>query len=111
MRRRVRNSRIKRIFIQLKNTKIVSETLPGNFSLEEGISYWKVSPEVTKDAAYKLFSDGVTEPVLVKLDNNTIQKQGAYKEQTKKNALSVNQSTDIYVQKPNVDLEIVVNNN
>ncbi|WP_407309594.1 LCP family protein [Desulfosporosinus sp. SB140] len=61
---------------QIKNTKIVSETLPGNFSVEGGISYWKVKPEVCKDASYKLFSNGDTEPVLIKVNTPTIRKQG-----------------------------------
>lgn len=96
--------------IQLKSTKIVSETLPGNFSIEEGISYWKVKPGVCRDAAYKLFSKGVTEPVLIQSNSQTIQKQEVIKEPTRTNTLSIDQSADINAQKPKVDLEIVVNN-
>ncbi|MDQ7093607.1 LCP family protein [Desulfosporosinus sp. PR] len=100
------------VLVQIKNAKIVSETLPGNFSIENGISYWKVKPAVCSDAAYKLFSNGVTEPVLVEVDNKGIQSQnrGTYKKQNKTNTVSTNQSADLNAQKTNVDFEIIVNN-
>ena len=42
----------------LKNREeyeVMNQTLPGKFSVEEGISYWKVEPKNSKEMLSKLF--------------------------------------------------------
>lgn len=46
--------------IHLNSNNIVSQTLPGDFDTENGISYWKVSPEKSRLVAAQLFKEGKT---------------------------------------------------
>lgn len=46
------------LVMALKNREayeVLNQTLPGKFSIEEGISYWKVEPKTSKEMLSKLF--------------------------------------------------------
>lgn len=44
--------------VRFDSNKIVSQTLPGNFLIEKGISYWKVNLGECRQVAAKLFRQG-----------------------------------------------------
>lgn len=50
---------------------IVSQTLPGDFDTENGISYWKVSPENSRLVASQLFKEGKTTNVFTNTTTET----------------------------------------
>lgn len=43
-----------------ENPEISSQTLPGNFLIENDISYWKVNPQTSRVVVKKLFEEGKT---------------------------------------------------
>ncbi|MHB1652254.1 MAG: LCP family protein [Desulfitobacteriaceae bacterium] len=43
--------------------EIVSQTLPGNFAIEKGISYWKIRPSDSRNIVRRLFEEGKTTPI------------------------------------------------
>lgn len=49
--------------IRSEKTEIPSQTLPGNFLTEKGISYWKVNTQETRAVVKKLFEQGKTTSV------------------------------------------------
>lgn len=51
------------VFVHFRDKDIISETLPGNFWTEKGISYWKVSPEECRRATAELFNSDKTTKV------------------------------------------------
>src|SRR5665648_288771 len=46
--------------IRLKDLEISSQTLPGNFLMENDISYWKVNPQKSRTVVERLFEEGKT---------------------------------------------------
>lgn len=44
--------------LRLKNPEISSQTLPGNFLIENDISYWKVNSEKSRAVVKRLFEEG-----------------------------------------------------
>lgn len=51
----------------------VSQTLPGNFVTEQGISYWKVNSDFAKKVVSQLYLEGKTTPVLTQRKNDSAQ--------------------------------------
>lgn len=51
------------ILIHLKSPVITSQTLPGNFLIEDDISYWKVNPMKSHAAVKRLIEEGKTTSV------------------------------------------------
>lgn len=51
----------------------VSQTLPGNFVTEQGISYWKVNSDFAKKVVSQLYLEGKTTPVLTQRTNDSAQ--------------------------------------
>jgi len=49
---------ITRFMIRNENPEISSQTLPGNFLIENDISYWKVNPQKSQAVVKKLFEEG-----------------------------------------------------
>lgn len=79
----------------LKNREgyeIVNQTLPGKFSIEEGISYWKVDPSDSKQILSKLFQ-GKKPPVFeYTYSKNKSTQEGRDSDQTE---LKSNQSSEV----------------
>lgn len=48
------------VMVRLNKATVISQTLPGNFVTEEGISYWKVNTQETKEVARNFFESGKT---------------------------------------------------
>lgn len=46
--------------LRIKNPEISSQTLPGNFLIENDISYWKVNPQKSRAVVKRLFEEGKT---------------------------------------------------
>jgi LCP family protein required for cell wall assembly len=46
--------------LRIENPEISSQTLPGNFLIENDISYWKVDPQKSRAVVKKLFEEGKT---------------------------------------------------
>lgn len=46
--------------LHIDNPEISSQTLPGNFLIEDNISYWKVNPEKSRAVVKRLFEEGKT---------------------------------------------------
>ena len=46
--------------LRIENPEIVSQTLPGNFLIENDISYWKVNPQKSRTVTKRLFEEGKT---------------------------------------------------
>ncbi|EHQ88143.1 LCP family protein [Desulfosporosinus youngiae] len=51
------------ILLRFKNPNITSQTLPGNFLIEDNISYWKVNPKKSQALVKKLIEEGKTSSV------------------------------------------------
>lgn len=51
----------------------VSQTLPGNFVTEQGISYWKVNSDFSRRVVSQLYLEGKTTPVLTQRTNDSAQ--------------------------------------
>lgn len=49
---------IAKYLLRNKNPEISSQTLPGNFLLENDISYWKVNPQMSHAVVKRLFEEG-----------------------------------------------------
>ncbi len=45
---------------RIENPEISSQTLPGNFLIEDDISYWKVNPQKSRVVVKRLFEEGKT---------------------------------------------------
>lgn len=43
-----------------------SQTLPGSFAIEKGISYWKINSKVSKKVVSQLFVEGKTTPIFTR---------------------------------------------
>lgn len=54
------------VLLRNKNPEILSQTLPGAFVTENGISYWKVDPLQSRSVAKRLFEEGKTSSVFFK---------------------------------------------
>lgn len=48
------------VMVRFNKATVISQTLPGNFVTEEGISYWKVNTQETKEVARNFFESGKT---------------------------------------------------
>ncbi len=48
------------VMVRLEQAAVVSQTLPGNFVTEKGISYWQVNTQESKEVARDFFSNGKT---------------------------------------------------
>ena len=46
--------------LRIENPEISSQTLPGNFFIENDISYWKVNPQKSRAIVRRLFEEGKT---------------------------------------------------
>ncbi|ODA39043.1 Cell envelope-associated transcriptional attenuator [Desulfosporosinus sp. BG] len=63
------------IFLRFEKPEISSQTLPGNFLIENDISYWKVNPRRSRDVTKRLLEEGKTSSVFFNTDvNSTIAK-------------------------------------
>ncbi|WP_040411356.1 LCP family protein [Desulfosporosinus sp. OT] len=63
------------IFLRFEKPEISSQTLPGNFLIENDISYWKVNPRRSRDVTKRLLEEGKTSSVFFNADvNSTIAK-------------------------------------
>ncbi|MBC2723039.1 MAG: LytR family transcriptional regulator, partial [Desulfosporosinus sp.] len=51
------------ILLRFKNPDINSQTLPGNFLIEEDVSYWKVNPRKAPAPVKRLIEEGKTASV------------------------------------------------
>lgn len=47
---------------------VVSQTLPGSFAIEGGISYWKIKPGESRNIVRKLFEEGKTTSIFASVD-------------------------------------------
>ena len=47
-----------KFMLRNENPEISSQTLPGNFLIENDISYWKVDPQKSQAVVKKLFEEG-----------------------------------------------------
>jgi len=45
---------------RIENLEVLSQTLPGNFLIENEVSYWNVNPLKSRIAVKKLFEEGKT---------------------------------------------------
>ncbi|MDR3542580.1 MAG: LCP family protein [Desulfosporosinus sp.] len=48
------------VLLQFERPEISSQTLPGNFLIENDISYWKVNPQTARAVVKRLFEEGKT---------------------------------------------------
>ncbi|MDR3585289.1 MAG: LCP family protein [Desulfosporosinus sp.] len=46
------------VLLQFETPEITSQTLPGNFLIENDISYWKVNPQTARAVVKRLFEEG-----------------------------------------------------
>lgn len=51
------------LFTHFNSLEIVSQTLPGNFAMEKGMSYWKVNLDESHKVSYDFFTKGKTTAV------------------------------------------------
>lgn len=78
--------------VVLKNRaeyEVINQTLPGKFSVEEGISYWKVEPKTSKAMLGKLIQ-GQKTPVFGNQASPASQKNNPSKEITSESSKSLN---------------------
>ncbi|MDQ7095839.1 LCP family protein [Desulfosporosinus sp. PR] len=54
------------ILLRTGTPEVASQTLPGDFLTEDGISYWKVDPERARAVVRKVFEEGKTTSVFFK---------------------------------------------
>lgn len=91
------------VFIHINAKEIISETLPGNFYTEKGISYWKVSPEKCRVTTSQLFNNGKTTSIFsddinqVQAEQNGLQITNGRKKSLKEK-VSVNSLSDDGIQ-------------
>lgn len=51
------------VMLKFEKPEISSQTLPGRFLIEKGLSYWKVDPLKSREVSKRLFEDGKTSSV------------------------------------------------
>ncbi|AET66756.1 cell envelope-related function transcriptional attenuator common domain protein [Desulfosporosinus orientis DSM 765] len=51
------------VLLRVNNPEVVSQTLPGNFLIENDISYWKVDPKKSKAIVKRFIEEGKTSSV------------------------------------------------
>lgn len=66
------------LFTHFNSLEIVSQTLPGNFAIEKGMSYWKVNLDESHKVSHDFFTEGKTTAVFSRkvgsVQGSTIQK-------------------------------------
>lgn len=48
------------VFSDYGSIELVSQTLPGNFVIEDGISYWRIDQDEARQVSYDFFTEGKT---------------------------------------------------
>lgn len=78
-------------FKNKENYEVINQTLPGQFSDEEGISYWKVNPKEAKVILNQLFQ-GQTSPIFENIQKvkTPIKSQGVEERKPESNTEQVN---------------------